>query len=153
MPDWEAELAALLNALDVSFERDSTYEGDAADPSRTELDDDTGADLDIDTPNGTSVPGDVSIEQLSRDDDEVSAVRNEIEATLARVIRLTRTGQLDRALRDDVVFVLQALTRPCPTPARAGDQDEWQLASAAAVLHFCRVVMRLTHTLSPNAGL
>jgi hypothetical protein len=89
---------------------------------------------------------------MANDGDEVSAVRREIEATLARVVDLARAGLLDPALRDDVVFVLQALTRPRPRGLRARDRTEWQLASAAAVLHFCRVVLRLTQTLATEPG-
>ncbi len=151
MPDWEAELTALLNALDVSLERDSLSSESSGETSPAELDFDPGADLE--SLDGAALPADLSIDQPALDDDEVTAVRTEIEATLARVIHLTHTGHLDRALRDDVVFVLQALTRPRPTPAPARDQDEWQLASAAAVLHFCRVVMRLTRSLTPEPGI
>ena len=80
----------------------------------------------------------------------IFAIRQEIEATVARVAHLTQAGQLDRALRDDVVFVLRALTRPHPAVLLPQAQDEWHLASAAAVLRFCRMVLRLTRPLEPE---
>jgi hypothetical protein len=152
MPDWEAELTALLHALDVRLEHDPLFadaaSGDADGPGgeRAQFADE------FEHCELGALPLDLLAEQQPVDGEEVSAVRHEIEATLARVVRLTRTGQLDPALRDDVVFVLQALTRPRPAAPRP-DRDEWQLASAAAVLHFCRVVHRLTSPLEPDAEL
>jgi hypothetical protein len=139
MPDWEAELAALLQQLDVTLERGTLAEAavDGLQSPATEFSSDA-AD------SGSAFETSARSDAPSARDDEVSAIRNEIEATVARVAHLARTGQLDRAVRDDVVFVLQALTRPQPIAAGADDQDEWQLASAAAVLHFCRLVLRLT---------
>lgn len=148
MADWEAELTTLLRALDVSVERDSlsAYHGAADHNGRSDLE----AVDDLEPAELGSLSTDLVGEQATVDVDEVSAVRHEIEATLARVVQLTDTGQLDRALRDDVLFVLQALTRPRPSPPAHAERDEWQLASAAAVLHFCRVVLRLTRPLDPE---
>lgn len=141
MPDWQTELAALLKNLDV----DAELPVPAPAPN--------GAGLER-TLEGVADPAasDLILDSGPLDGDEVAAVRGEIEATLARVIHLTNIGKLDRAVRDDVVFVLQALTRPRPGSLRGKAKHEWQLASAAAVLHFCRVVMRLTRSLSPESG-
>lgn len=141
MPDWQTELAALLKSLDVDADP-------APAPARHNGSNHQRA---LDGMDGPAA-GELVLESAPLDGDEVAAVRGEIEATLARVIYLTNIGQLDRAVRDDVVFVLQALTRPRPGALRGKAKDEWQLASAAAVLHFCRVVMRLTRSLSPEAG-
>jgi hypothetical protein len=149
MAEWESEVAALLRSLDVSFGDDSQPAENAsadlppeAETAHAGLEDD--ADLSF---VGRPTP------RLASPDEPVSVVRREIEATLTRVIQLTRAGQLDRALRDDVVFVLRALTRPCPAAEQEDEPDEWQLASAAAVLHFCRVVTRLTRPLAHENGL
>jgi hypothetical protein len=141
MPDWQTELAALLKTLDVDAEFTPP-------PSAG-----TGSSV-LRSLEGVDGPAasELLLDSGPLDGDEVAAVRGEIEATLARVIHLTNVGKLDRAVRDDVVFVLQALTRPRPGSLRGKAKDEWQLASAAAVLHFCRVVMRLTRTLSPEPG-
>lgn len=146
MPDWEAELTALLHDLGVQVEGASPPDVSPSAPPRAAASPDHWP-----TERGT-LPADPRDEAPTGDGDEVSAVRREIEATLARVVELARAGLLDPALRDDVVFVLQALTRPRPRGLRARDRDEWQLASAAAVLHFCRVVVRLTQTLATEAG-
>lgn len=141
MPDWQTELAALLKALDVD-------PGPAPDLAAHNGHNPLRAIDGVDGP----AAGELVLESAPPDGDEVAAVRGEIEATLARVIHLTNIGKLDRAIRDDVVFVLQALTRPRPGSSRGKGQDEWQIASAAAVLHFCRVVMRLTRGLTPESG-
>ncbi len=153
MPDWEAELTALLHALDVRLERDPLFaEAASGDADRPGHERDHELADDFERCELGALPLDLLAEQQPVEGEEVSAVRHEIEATLARVVRLTRSGQLDPALRDDVVFVLQALTRPRPAAPRA-ERDEWQLASAAAVLHFCRVVHRLTSPLEPDTEL
>jgi hypothetical protein len=141
MPDWQTELAALLKKLDVDVELATPPPArNGASQGRT-----------LDGMDGPAA-GELMVEATPLDGDEVAAVRGEIEATLARVIYLTNMGKLDRAIRDDVVFVLQALTRPRPGLSRGRARNEWQLASAAAVLHFCRVVMRLTRSPSPEPG-
>lgn len=158
MPQWQSELEALLAELHVSLDGDASREHpdpagsrDLAPerPERIERIQKDGSD--------PSIPWDLGVlaaEEPPAEDEEVGAVRSEIEATVRRVIEMARTGKLDGALRDDVVFVLQALTRPHPLDRRPrrGREDaasqEWQLASAAAVLRFCRIVLRLTDAIS-----
>ncbi len=151
MPDWEAELTAILHALDVRLEGDPLFAEQGTSGATSRRDYQRDPDEDFDLYSLGVAPFDLPGEQTLGEGDEVSAVRHEIEATLARVVRLSRAGQLDPALRDDVVFVPQALTRP-HLSAPATEPDEWQIASAAAVLHFCRVVHRLTGPLESEAG-
>ena len=158
MPGWQSELEALLSQLHVSLEPGRlpsqithtptpTPSGSALDEDAIESDADAYLPWDLDAPPAEDVPA---------DGDEVHAVSREIEATVRRVIAMARAGRMERALRDDVVFVLQALTRPNPydksSKRHRGKTDEasqeWQLASAAAVLRFCRIVLRLTDALS-----
>jgi hypothetical protein len=157
MADWRAELDTLLSHLNVSLEQGvatSRHDG-AAERDRDE--DVTLVELDVASPEDVEAP---QGEDALADGDEVSAVRSEIEATVRRVIELTQAGKLEPSLRDDVVFVLQALTRPRPRgvqsrPRRRTAEDsssEWQLASAAAVLHFCRIVLRLAQAVAPEPG-
>jgi hypothetical protein len=151
MADWEAELATLLRELDVSLERDAL--SDRRPKSQGALANATGRPPATEEPaavDGDSLGLEMATQAPGVEDDEVSAVRSEIEATLARVMHMTRAGQLEPALRDDVVFVLKALTRPRPAALRPRERHEWQLDSAAAVLHFCRVVLRLTRALAPE---
>lgn len=156
MPQWQSELEALLAELHVSLDGDAPRE-----PSDTAASRDLTRERIQKDGSDPSIPWELGVlaaEEPPAEDDEVGAVRSEIEATVRRVIEMARTGRLDGALRDDVVFVLQALTRPHPLDKRShrGHQDaasqEWQLASAAAVLRFCRIVLRLTDAISRDSG-
>lgn len=164
MADWQVELETLLSELHVTLDR-STLGGEA--PSQVagrglrRLSGETLDDTNVEAETDGDIPwelGPLTAEEPPADDDEVSAVRSEIEATVAQVIALARAGRIDHDLRDDIVFVLQALTRPHPsTPPhlvalemRDDARQEWQLASAAAVLRFCRIVLRLTHALASD---
>jgi hypothetical protein len=164
MPDWESELGDLLRSLNVALEPEEPDQAD--EPVGASLALPVLPVLPVSLPRGGALadesdPSDSTVRAFERsteqaheastpEEEEVSAIRREIEATVARVVHLTRTGQLDPALRDDVVFVLRALTRACPTGLDSDARDEWHLASAAAVLHFCRVVLRLTRPLAPE---
>jgi hypothetical protein len=143
MPDWESELSELLGALDVLPEQAPLLDEQVSVDQIRPTGRGSAPRPDIDERELPPLSGQ-SGDSLPFDGDEVSAVRREMEATLARVAYLARIGRLDRSLRDDVVFVLQALTRPHPTALAASERQEWHLGNAAAVLHFCRVVMRLT---------
>lgn len=173
MADWQVELETLLSELHVTLDR-STLGSEAAtsvsrDSQPGELKHEGSAgelqgELEAEAEAGGDIPwdlGPLTAEEPPADGDEVSAVRSEIEATVAQVIALAQAGRIDHDLRDDIVFVLQALTRPHPaTPShitgleRHDDaRQEWQLASAAAVLRFCRIVLRLTHALAPDSDM
>lgn len=157
MPGWQSELEALLSQLHVSLEPGRL----PSQVTRIPISADGALDANTNTADDSadaSIPWDLDTlpaEDMSADGDEVNAVSREMEATVRRVIAMARAGQMESALRDDVVFVLQALTRPSPYEKsgrrRRGKADEsgqeWQLASAAAVLRFCRIVLRLTDAL------
>src|SRR5215472_10832317 len=171
MPDWQAELATLLAELHVSLDGAALANLDSAGTGRDAHGDGAHGDgAHGDGAHGDGAHGDgafgapppdgmeaelpwelgaLTAEELPDDGDEVSAVRSELEATVARVVALARAGRIDTALCEDVVFVLQALTRPAPRYASVRTsrkkqmeaRQEWQLASAAAVLRFCRIVL------------
>lgn len=134
MPYWEDELRSLLASLGVTLENDTEQ------PTRS--------------PRSDYAPSDSAVraleahqeDWLSDSDDEFSIVNREMEATVREVARLVRTGHIEPALRDDIVHVLRALARPAPQ--HIADRGEWQLTSAAAVLHFCRVILRLANALT-----
>jgi phospholipase/lecithinase/hemolysin len=149
MADWESELQDLLRTLDVSLEQNALLTIPAEPPALSAF---GGALADESDPSDSMVRAfEQAYEQptdlATPDGMEINAIRQEIEATVARVVSLTRAGQLDRAVRDDVVLVLRALTRPHPSMRNQQTHDDWHLASAAAILHFCRVVLRLTQPL------
>jgi hypothetical protein len=161
MPDWQAELAALLAELHVSLDGAALANRDSAGTGH----DAHGEGAFVAPPTDgmeAELPwelGALTAEELPDDGDEVSAVRSELEATVARVVALAWAGRIDTALCEDVVFVLQALTRPAPRFASVRTsrkklteaRQEWQLASAAAVLRFCRIVLSLTNALASQA--
>lgn len=155
MPGWQSELEALLSQLHVSLDQGRLPSQAARSPTPQDAKPEAG------DPNDSMdryIPwelGALTAEDAPADGDEVHAVRSELEATVRRVVTMARLGQMESTLRDDVVFVLQALTRPHPyekATKRRGKSDEasqeWQLASAAAVLRFCRIVLRLTDALA-----
>jgi hypothetical protein len=167
MADWQGELEALLARLDVSLdsgahaEHEPTPEREVVPMELEELPDLAGTEGPESDPFWQTQ---VFAAEEPREDEEVSAVRSEIEATVHQILALTRAGRIDQATRDDVVFVLRALTRPQPDAPRRRIVDpvarertgesaqEWQLDSAAAVLRFCRIVSRLTNGLLADGG-
>lgn len=128
MPHWEDELRTLLQHLGVSLEEMAPF--DAEDPPTDSMVREWEAQANDDDP----------------DEDQFSVIRREMEATLQEVARLSQAGQMEPALRDDVVHVLRALTNP--PPLSGADIEEWRYTSAAAVLHFCRLILRLAHALA-----
>lgn len=157
MPDWRSELEALLSQLHVTLDHSQDSDRSAVIRQAPLRYDGQAGDVE---PEASYEPDPPPAEELADEADEVSAVRSEIEATVARVIALSDNGCIDSTLRDDVIFVLQALTRPVPprilSRATSKQQEdarqEWQLTSAAAVLRFCRIVLALTQALSSEAG-
>ena len=153
MADWHVELETLLSQLQVVLDIPSRH---------TEAPLDDKLDKEVSSSGDTGPLGDlaaVTLETQLSDDVEVQAVKSEIEATLEHVIQLARYGVVDTTFRDDVVFVLQALTRTYPvvqngTGAGAVTDDakhDWQLEGAAAALRFCRVVLRVIQQNDPPA--
>jgi hypothetical protein len=143
MSNWELELETLLNRLGVRWDplppdESKTAGADADVTDAAELDGLIDADLE-----------DENWETLEDDDlDQVSVVRREMQATVGRVTRMVRTGRLDSVIKDDVLLVLRALCRSQPQLEEGESEEEAQLATAAAILHFCRIVLRLTHALA-----
>lgn len=152
MADWQGQLADLLASLNVSLDPNESV------PRATDLRAESLARMPI--PSDDTPPAVLSAEEIPAEGDEVSAVRSEIEFIVARVVRLESTGMIDRVMRDDVIYVLQALTRPAPpvprpTLSRRRRRDpyqEWNLLSAAAVLRFCRLVHRQLPPASDEYG-
>jgi hypothetical protein len=134
MANWQDELESLLASIDVALEPvepELQRKDDALDryllahPAQSE----------------PSAPHGV----------EVGAVWSEVEATVRQVSDLVRSGSIDSALREDVAFVLRALARPgsvargAEEPRHGASGADWDLESAAAILRFCRIVLRLAH--------
>ena len=125
MPLWESELETLLKSLGVAYSESlDTPAAEFVEESRVL--------------HGTPEESDAEFEHLT-------IIQDEIEATMSEVTRLMCEGNLEPTLCDDIAHVLHTLMRPASTSIVT--PDEWQLESSAAVLHFCRLVMRLTRNL------
>jgi hypothetical protein len=153
MPSWQGELESLLATLNVSLEGAPPPRGlplEAAE--RAELHVPRDGDNGDQSDDAHAGADSAALEVVPVEGDEVRAVGSEIEATIREVVALVRAGRLERAVCDDVILVLDALTRPGPrarSSAGYGDaSQEWELASAAAVLRFCRIVSRMTRMLA-----
>ena len=130
MANWQDELESLLTSFGVILEAPAPAKAD-------------------DSLNRYLLAQPDQAEPLIESGIEVVAVQSEVEATVRQVVALVRSGSIDSALREDVAFVLRALTRPGGVMAESGEAGhamagaEWNIESAAAVLRFCRIVLRL----------
>jgi hypothetical protein len=140
MSNWELELEALFRRLGVQWDGPLSDEAEA-DPYETD-------------PAGLAAlaeedqVGDGWGHAEEDDLDQLEVVRRQMQATVGRVARMVKDGHLDSAIRDDVLFVLRALVQSQPPREEGETEEEAQLATAAAILHFCRIVLRLTHALA-----
>ena len=142
MAGWEEELAELLRELGVTQEEPKTHLPPASrfmhsDVKRREPDADA------------IILGDIGGGQAYDDDawlSDLSSMRREIDSIVRQVINLMQRGDLDKSLKEDVLVVLRALRRRAAVTQQAAASDEAYLESAAAMLHFCRLVLRLSET-------
>jgi hypothetical protein len=146
MPDWEAELRDLLARLDVSYERrasemEAHLPPDTADEQPNEGFED-GSEIGSDEPDVVRVGAPVFAV-------DPKDVRRDMEATLARLDKLTRTGQLERDIYDDIVISLHAVMRPLPRTLTPSKRTDWRLTSTSAALRLSRALMRLSFRMAP----
>ena len=84
----------------------------------------------------------------SPDDDawmgDLSLMRREVDSIVSQVIHLMQHGDLDPALKEDVLVVLRALRRRASVTQQAAASDADYLEAVAAMHHFCRLVLRLS---------
>jgi len=71
-------------------------------------------------------------------------MRREVESIVAQVVRLMQRGDFDPSLKEDVIVVLRALRRRASVTQQALASDAAYLEFAAAMLHFCRIILRLS---------
>ena len=154
MAGWEEELAVLLRELGVTQEKPRTHlrpthisdadylQGKPPLQPRNKIKRQTqsadalfwggaGAD-EADSPDNDAWMGDLSL------------MRREVDSIVTQVIHLMQYGDLDPALKEDVLVVLRALRRRASVTQQAAASDAAYLESAAAMLHFCRLVLRLS---------
>ena len=75
---------------------------------------------------------------------ELRAMRGEVNTIVAQVVHLMQHGDIDPALKEDVLVVLRALRRRASITQQAAASETAYLEFAAAMLHFCRLVLRLS---------
>ena len=90
MTDWQGQLEDLLASLNVYLDPNDSA------PRAIDLRGESFSRMR--TPTDELPPAALSVEEMPRDGDEVSAVRSEIEFTVGRVVRLERVGLIDRVL-------------------------------------------------------
>jgi hypothetical protein len=142
MAGWEQELAELLRELGVTLEEPD---------SQTHLHP-THRPMQSDVRRRTEPPEALLWDEEAPDDleeawlAELRLMRREVDSIVAQVIRLMQRGDLDQSLKEDVMVVLRALRRRASSSQQAVTSDEAYLEFAAAMLHFCRLVLRLSET-------
>ncbi len=169
MAGWEDELANLLRELRVTQEEPEEFEthqrltqASEADfsqesfpaPRRDEVKrkvQSTDALFWGSTANKGS-RGDSMADDTNADDvwmSELHLMRREVNTIVSQVVYLMQHGDLDPALKEDVLVVLRALRRRASITQQAAASEIAYLEFAAAMLHFCRLVLRLSEV-SPD---
>jgi|SRR6266480_4102706 hypothetical protein len=155
MPGWEDELAELLRELGVTQEEPRTHRRPASksvwrDIKRRSQATEAFIFGDATDTGRLNDVGDV--EDAVEDEDEemwltdLSLMRREVDSIVRQVIHLMQRGDLDKTLKEDVMVVLRALRRRAMVTEQAAVSEAAYLESAAAMLHFCRLVLQLSET-------
>ncbi len=147
MGGWEQELAELLRELGVTQEEPKTH---LRTPGKL-MHSDVKRREQREQAEDAIILGSIRSGEVEAEDEEVwvsdlSLMRREIDSIVRQVIHLMQRGDLDKSLKEDVMVVLRALRRRSAVTQQAATGDEAYLESAAAMLHFCRLVLRLSET-------
>ncbi|HLG66003.1 MAG TPA: hypothetical protein VKY19_29065 [Ktedonosporobacter sp.] len=138
MAGWEEELAALLHELGVKPEEPKAPLQQRRRPIRS--------DVRRQEQSADALYWDENT--IPEDDDtwmnDLTLMRREVDSIVSQVILLMQRGDLDTSLKEDIMVVLRALQRRAPVKYRTATSDEAYLESAAAMLHFCRLVLQLS---------
>lgn len=151
MAGWEDELAVLLRELGVAQEEPMT-------PRRPMQTSEAGFSQErFSLPRGDEVKRKVQSGDAffwgrtgdsEADDDawlsDLRMMRREVDSIVTQVVHLMQHGDLDPDLKEDVLVVLRALRRRASVTQQAAASDTAYLEFAAAMLHFCRLVLRLS---------
>ncbi len=138
MASWQDELAELLRELGVTTEEPRTH----LRPNSNDL-----------FAQEPSVENFIleNIAAVAEEDAEawladLDTMRREVDSIVRQVIQLIQRGGLEPSLKEDVMIVLRALRRRATATRQAGYSEEAYIESAAAMLHFCRIILRLSET-------
>ena len=137
MAGWEEELAVLLRELGVKQEEPKTHLRHTPAPRQRGV-------------KRREQYADMSIwdNAKANEDDELwmtdlNTMRHEVDNIVNQVVRLMQRGDLEPSLKEDVMVVLRALRRRASVTQQAAASETAYLEFAAAMLHFCRLVLRL----------
>jgi len=142
MAGWEQELAGLLRELGVTQEEPKTH----LRPSNKLIRSDIKRRRQAADAIFLGAVGDSEVEDEEVWISDLHVMRREIDSIVRQVVHLMQRGDLDKSLKEDVMVVLRALRRRSTVTQQAATGDEAYLESAAAMLHFCRLVLRLSET-------
>ncbi|HLZ80730.1 MAG TPA: hypothetical protein VKP04_03800 [Ktedonobacteraceae bacterium] len=150
MASWEDELAVLLRELGVSLEEPRIHlgpthilEGHQQEklPLREKKDSKRQTQSTDALIWSSAANSDIDEDAWLSD---LRMMRREVESIVIQVVRLMQRGDLDPSLKEDVMVVLRALRRRASVTQQAAASDTAYLEFAAAMLHFCRLVLRLS---------
>ena len=157
MAGWEEELTVLLRELGVTQEEPGTHlrplHTDDAD--RPEFGGWLAASetremffLHKDRMKSRNREADLIVRDAMTEDDDISMndlslMRHQVDTIVAQVVRLMQRNDIDEAVKEDVMVVLRALRRRASVTQQAAASEAAYLEFAAAMLHFCRLVLRL----------
>ncbi len=139
MAGWERELAELLRELGVTLEEPGPQTHLQA-RHRSMHKDAKRREPSADALTWGDMPDDDDDAWLT----DLRLMRREVDSIVTQVIRLMQRGDLDTASKEDVMVVLRALRRRATGTQQGASSDEAYLEFAAAMLHFCRLVLRLS---------
>ena len=149
MAGWQEELAMLLRELGVTQEEPETHLPTTS-PTRRKLlrSDVRRRRLLADALFWNRADSSVEEDEDGDDDDieltDLTSMRREVDSIVRQVIRLMQRGDLDESVKEDVMVVLRALRRGAIASEQVRAGDEVYLEHAAAMLHFCRLVLNLS---------
>lgn len=152
MPGWEEELAMLLRELGVRQEeprahlRSKHFGEPGYSQGKPPLRPKNKAKRQAQSADAL-IWGSAGNSEMENDDawmGDLRLMHREVESIVTQVIRLMQHGDLDISLKEDVLVVLRALRRRASVTQQAAASDAAYLESAAALLHFCRLVLRLS---------
>ncbi|MBA2286373.1 MAG: hypothetical protein H0W02_12900 [Ktedonobacteraceae bacterium] len=139
MAGWERELAELLRELGVTLEEPGP-QTHLQTMQRSMHRDAKRREPAVDALTWGDTPDDDDDAWLT----DLRLMRREVDSIVTQVIRLMQRGDLDTASKEDVMVVLRALRRRAAGNQQGATSDEAYLEFAAAMLHFCRLVLRLS---------
>lgn len=91
---------------------------------------------------------DASDAEVSMED--LLIMRRQVETIVTQLVRLMQRADVDPELKEDVMIVLRALRRRATATRQAAASEIAVLEAVSAMLHFCRLVLRLDEVATEN---